>query len=126
MRGRVGIAGEGEPPLVVQARGADIAGPGQGRRIVAQDEVVVTDAGDGLVLRLPRLEVDEAAGEARSEGEILFEGAGSRGRATRLVYGLSGQSSQLEQPEFEYAGGATARAGRMVFLDGLHDVELRE
>jgi lipopolysaccharide transport protein LptA len=121
---RLGIARKGKPPLVVQARGAEIEGSADGRRIVAQDEVVVTDPEAGLVLHLPRLEVDEGDGLATSEGEIVFEGAGARGRASGLIYGLSGQPSRLKQPVLEHDTGSVVRGQEMLFLDGLHDVEL--
>ena len=122
---RLAIPREGKGPLVIQAKGAEIEGPEQGRKIVAQEEVVVTDPDDGLTLRLPRLEIDELAGVARSKGEIVFEGAGSSGTASELIYGLNGQPSELFDPVLEDASGMSVRADKAVLLDGLDDVELR-
>jgi lipopolysaccharide transport protein LptA len=122
---RLAIPREGKGPLVVQAKAADIDGPEQGRKIVAREEVVVTDPEDGLTLRLPRLEIDELAGVARSKGEIVFEGAGSSGSASELIYGLNGQPSELFDPVLIDASGMRMRADKAVLLDGLDDVELR-
>lgn len=122
---RLAIPREGKGPLIVQAKGADIDGPEQGRKIVAREEVVVTDPDDGLTLRLPRLEIDELAGWARSKGEIVFEGAGSSGSASELIYGLNGQPSELFDPVLIDATGMRMRADKAVLLDGLDDVELR-
>jgi lipopolysaccharide transport protein LptA len=122
---RLAIPREGKGPLVIQAKGADIDGPEQGRKIVVQEEVVVTDPEDGLTLRLPRLEIDEVAGVARSKGEIIFEGAGSSGSASELIYGLNGQPSELFDPVLDDASGMSVRADKAVLLDGLDDLELR-
>jgi lipopolysaccharide transport protein LptA len=122
---RLAIPRDGKGPLIVQAKGADIEGPEQGRKIVAHEEVVVTDPEAGLTLRLPRLEIDEIAGVARSTGEIVFEGAGSQGRASELIYGLNGQPSELFNPVIDDASGMRLRADKAVLLDGLDDVELQ-
>jgi lipopolysaccharide transport protein LptA len=121
---RLAIAREEGGPLIVQARGAEIEGQENSRRIVAHDEVVVTDPEQGLVLRLPRLVVDEATGEARSRGEIEFEGQGLTGEASEVIYGLAGQPTQLFNPVLRDSTGAELRADRIVLLDGLNDVEL--
>ena len=122
---RLTISRENGAPLIIRARGADIEGPAGARKIVARDEVIITDPEAGLVLTLPQLEVYEADGEARSIGEIVLEGAGSSGRASRLVYGLAGQPSQLYDPLIERADGTTTRADQAILFDGLDDVEFQ-
>ena len=75
-------------------------------------------------MQLPRLVVDEATGEARSRGEIEFEGQGLTGEASEVIYGLAGQPTQLFDPVLRDSTGAELRADRIVLLDGLNDVEL--
>ena len=121
----LGIARRGRGPLEVSAAVADVRGSAGERTMEIRDQVIVRDPEAGLVLSLPVLDVDETAGEARSNGEIRFESPGMQGRASGLVYGLSGQPSRLDEPRIEHADGGWIAAAQAVLFDGLRDFELR-
>jgi lipopolysaccharide transport protein LptA len=113
-------------PLIVTADRGAIEGKAGRRTMQFESGVVITDPEDGLVLTLPVLEVDESAGEARSHGEVRVEGAKLNGRATSLVYGLSGQPTELLEIELQNDEGARLTARKALLHDGLDDVELVE
>jgi lipopolysaccharide transport protein LptA len=112
-------------PLVVSAELGDYEGEAGERIIVFRRAVVIRDLAEGLVLTLPGLVVDEAAGEARSTEAISLEGPSMVGRAGTLVYGLHGQPTELSDPELQNADGLVVTARTAVLLDGLDDVEFR-
>jgi lipopolysaccharide transport protein LptA len=111
-------------PLVVSAQRAD-RDDANGRRVWRfEDEVVASESDRQLELRLPNLEVDELAGEARSSGDVRFSTTGLRGQARGLVYGLRGQPGSLDRPELFDERGGSLRAATAQLLDGLRDIEL--
>jgi lipopolysaccharide transport protein LptA len=115
-----------EDPVIVSAALGDYEGePGQ-RVMRFTKKVQLRDPIHGLVLNLPALEVDEAAGEARCTTELTFEGPTMSGHAASLVYGLRDQPTELTEAVLVDAEGLTVRAKRARLLDGLDDVELRE
>lgn len=110
--------------LVVSAKRGDRKGP-EGQRVWHFDEeVVFHDPEENLTLTLPVLDVDEAAGEARSQGDIRFTAPEGRGRATALLYGLRGQPSHITDPRIEDDQGGRMRADEATLWDGFDDVEL--
>jgi lipopolysaccharide export system protein LptA len=110
--------------LVVSATRGDRNGP-EGQRLWHFDEeVFFEDPDEELTLTLPVLDVDEAAGEARSVGEIQFDSMDGRGTATALVYGLQGQPSHLTDPRLSDDQGGRMRADEATLWDGFDDVEL--
>lgn len=112
-------------PLEIAADVGDIAGETGARTMIFENGVTIRDADAGLVLTLPRLEVDESTGEARSTAGLSVEGPALSGTADSLVYGLSGQPTVLESVDFENADGVRLEAARAVLVDGLDDVELQ-
>jgi len=111
-------------PLIIQAVSGHIAGARGERMMTFDREVILRDPEKQLVLRIPALVVDEAAGEARSTDQVTLEGDELSGQASRLVYGLIGQPSYLDDPELADGQGGTVRARRAILHDGLNDVEL--
>ena len=110
--------------LVVSAKRGDRKGP-EGERVWHfDDEVVFHDPQEDLTLTLPVLEVDQLAGEARSEGEIHFTAPEGRGQATALLYGLKGQPSHVSDPRIQDDVGGRLRADEATLWDGFDDVEL--
>jgi lipopolysaccharide transport protein LptA len=117
------LARDDKEPLVLSAETGDVEGE-PGRRIMRfENDVLVRDPEDGLVLTLPGLEVDEAAGEARSSGTVRVDGATLAGTASSLVYGLEGQPSRLFTVELVDKMHGRLVAERAVLYDGLDDVE---
>ena len=115
-----------EDPVIVSAALGDYEGePGQ-RFMRFTKRVELRDPTHGLLLSLPALEVDEAAGEARCTTELTFEGPTMNGRAASLVYGLRDQPTLFTDPVLVNADGLTVRAKTARLLDGLEDVELRD
>jgi len=115
-----------EDPVIVSAALGDYEGePGQ-RFMRFKKKVELRDPTHGLLLSLPALEVDEAAGEARCTTELTFEGPTMSGHAAALVYGLRDQPTELSDAVLVDANGLTVRAATARLLDGLDDVELRD
>jgi len=111
-------------PLIIRAVRGDREGKGNERVWRFEEEVVFNEEEKGVLLRLPSLVIDEEAGEARSDGEVLFEGPNMEGRASSLLYGLQGQPGELTFPEIEDERGGSMSADRAILLDGVRDVEL--
>jgi len=123
---RLELSREDHEPLIISADRADIDGEAGKRMMHFEEGVRVEDPEEGLVLLLPMLDVDEAAAEARSAGELRIEGSTLKGAASSLVYGLAGQPSRLFDLDFEDVLEGNLVAGEAVLLDGLEDVELRQ
>jgi lipopolysaccharide transport protein LptA len=118
------ILREGRAPLVVTAARGSRTGP-EGQRVWHFEErVVFREVDRGLELRLPYLDIDEEAGEARSSGDIRLAGPGVDGLATAVVYDLRGRPSTLATPEFVDVSGASLRASTATLRDGTRDIEL--
>ncbi len=121
---RLEVSRKDASPLIVRADTADIEGE-PGKRIVrVHGGIDVRDPEAGMRLSLPTLEVDEAAGEARSEGDVRFSAPGYDGRADALVYGLDGQPTRFEGLELRSTDGAVLRAAQATFVEGSDVVEL--
>lgn len=118
------ITREGRETLEVSARRGDRDGAAGSRVWRFAEQVVFHDPEQELELSLPVLEVDEAAGEARSSGEIHLAGAQLKGRAASLVWGLRGQPGRLDRPDFIDAAGRRVVAREATLWDGLRDIEL--
>jgi lipopolysaccharide transport protein LptA len=115
---------EGRGPLLVSALRGDRRG-GEGETYwTFEEEVVFREPDEGLQLSLSSLSIDDAAGEARSEGDIRFHAPNVDGTASSVLYGLNGQPGELTDPDFEdrQGGRMTAKLARL--LDGIRDVEL--
>lgn len=115
---------EGRQPLIVNAERGDRTGEEGNRVWNFEDSVVFREGERGLVLRLPQLEIDEAAGEARSAGDIRLTGPGVQGHTDALVYGLRGQPAQLTRPFLDDERGGQVSAREGLLLDGTNDIEL--
>ena len=118
------IEREDRGPLNVSAIRGDREGEDGERFWRFEEQVVFGDEEEGLTLRLPRLVVDEEAGEARSAGDIRFDAPNLRGTAASLVYGLRGQPGLLVRPELEDEQGGRLTALEAHLLDGFKDIEL--
>jgi lipopolysaccharide export system protein LptA len=109
-------------PLVIRALSGNIEGESGQRRLQFDRQVVLHDPVEGLTLHLPNLEVDEAEGVARCTEEVRLEGP-VEGSASRLVYGLQDQPTELYELVLRHDGATMS--SRIAFLhDGLDDVEL--
>ncbi len=111
-------------PLIVNAGRGDREGPAGKRVWNFAERVVFRENDHGLRLTLPQLANDEAAGEARSSGDIQLEAPNMSGHAAALVYGLSGQPGKLLAPVLTdpHAGRVSAREATL--WDGVRDIEL--
>ncbi len=116
---------ENAPPLVVSAERGDVDGM-QGQRLLRLEGGVRVheEGGDGFLLSLPTLEVDEASGEARSAGEVSLEYASHRGRAAWVVHGLKGQPTEIGGLEMSGPGGFSLTCQKARLLEATRDVEL--
>ncbi len=115
---------EGGPPLVLRAeRGAVEGRPGR-RKVLLEGAVQLDDRASGVHLTIPALEMDEAAGQARSLGEVRVRTSGWDGRASSVVYGLRGAPAELFGVEIETAEGGRLQASRALVRDRGRDVEL--
>ncbi|HKQ61042.1 MAG TPA: LptA/OstA family protein [Candidatus Polarisedimenticolaceae bacterium] len=121
---RLEIDRERGTPLLVSAAEGVVEGAQDARRMRFDSEVVLRDEGEGLELRLPTLEVDEAAGEARSQGDVRFSAPGARGRASALIYGLRSQPTRLESLALEDDAGGQVDAQHAELIEGLSRVQL--
>jgi len=111
-------------PIVVSAAIGDRQGAAGHYGWLFDKDVVFGDPETGLTLHLPSLEIDGVQDQARSSGDIRFEVPEARGRATAIVYGLSGQPRELSQPVIEDSAGGRLTAARAQMLDGIREVEL--
>jgi lipopolysaccharide transport protein LptA len=112
------------PPLVVSAERGGVEGS-PGRRLMRlEGGVSVREEEEGLAVSLPTLEVNEAAGEARSIGEVAVEDPSYKGRAAEIVYGLRGQPTVLSGLEIAGKDGSILSAQKATLLDGPRDVDL--
>ena len=112
------------PPLVVSAERGGVEGS-PGRRLMRlEGGVNVREEEEGLSVSLPTLEVNEAAGEARSIGEVAVEDPSYKGRAAAIVYGLRGQPTVLSGLEVTGKDGSILSAQKATLLDGPRDVDL--
>ncbi len=118
------IPREDRGPLLVSAALADRRGAQGEYRWFFEEEVVFREPDSGLLLRLPTLEIDRVAEEARSSGDIRFEAPNATGRASGLVYSLLGQPGELTDPLLEDRSGGRITAEHARLLDGIRDVEL--
>jgi len=112
------------PPLVVSAERGGIDGKPGEREVRLRGGVEAREQGEGLSMELPELEVDQAAGEARSVGAVRLASPAYAGSAESVVYGLEGQPTVLFGVRLEARDGGTLVAQRVRLLDGTDDVEL--
>ena len=114
---RVEVHRDGESPLVISATRGSLTGA-EGQRLVRlEGGVQVEDQYEELVVELNALEVNQAAGEARSIGEVRFEAPRYSGSARSVIYGLDDQPSVIHDPVMEAEDGSVIRAERAT-LDG--------
>lgn len=122
---RVEVDREGKPPLVLRAERGWVEGKAGDRHLRLEGGIEASDPGSALQFYLPIIEVREAEQTARSEGDIRFEGAGYRGRATALVHGLAdGSPSEMVAPFLEGEDGSSLSAQRASFLDPDERIDL--
>ena len=111
-------------PLIISADLAGVDGePGQ-RLLKLQGGVEIREEQDELQVSLPELEVDQAAGEARSIGAVSLTTPSHSGTAGSVVYGLEGQPTRLSAVRLVSQDGATLSTQRATLLDGTRDFEL--
>jgi lipopolysaccharide transport protein LptA len=121
---RVEISRDGKPPLVARAHRGAGSGP-QGQRIIRlEGGVEVFDQEAGVRASLPSLEIDQAAGLARSLGEVRVDGGTMRGRADAVIYGLESHPTELFVLQLEGADGSSLEAGHAVVGNGERRLEL--
>jgi len=118
------IQREERGPLLVSAARGDRTGTEGAWHWTFEEEVEFREGDSGLRLFLPVLEIDDAAGEARSRGAIRFQGPDLEGSAAAVVYGLQGQPGWLERPVLEDGQGGRMSADEARLLDGVRDVEM--
>jgi lipopolysaccharide transport protein LptA len=118
------IQREKRGPLIVSAQLGDREGKEGETHWHFENDVEFYEPEQGLRLSLPVLEYDEAAGEARSSGDIRFQTSNLKGRTTSLLYGLDGQAGEMLELELRDEQGGLLTADRARLLDGMRDVEL--
>lgn len=124
---RLVVARDDATPLIVVGGGDDrgsIRGEAPNRHVEIEGGLEVRDEDAGLVLRLPRLEVDEAAGLARSTGGVTFSSPGYQGRADEVLYDLAGGPIEMLAFAVDADDGSHLRADRALFLEGNEELEL--
>lgn len=109
---RLEIARDGDTPLVVRAERGTGTGD-QGKRVFhLEGGVEMSDEARGLHVSLPGVEIDQAAGSARSLGDVALEGPGYTGTASALVYALEGDApTELYRVAIRGASGESLTAG---------------
>ena len=113
---------EDGPPLVIRAERGSLTGS-EGQRLARlEGGVEVEEEIDQLLLKVPALEVNQAAGEARSLGDVEFRSPEYWGRALSVIYSLEDKPTLVHAPELESVDGSTLRAERARLLDGTRDV----
>lgn len=123
---RLEVYREGASPLLVSADQGSFAGA-EGRRLIRlEGGVSVEDEDEELRVSLDALEVNQAAGEARSLGGVEFSGPTFSGRADSVVYGLEDQPAVINAPVVESSDGSVLRAERARLLDGTRDVAFED
>jgi len=115
---------EDGPPLLVRAATGSVEGPSGRRRLRLGGGVELLDEGSRLRLHIPALELDEAAAQVRSSGQVVIETARWKGRADSVVYGLKGAPTEFFGVAVEDRSGGRIRASRAVSRDRGRDVEL--
>jgi len=123
---RFAIFREGQQPLVVKGEVGDVEGPVGKRMMRFEQQVWIHDPDLGLVVTMPTLIVDEAAGEARSIDGIDFEGEIESGHAELMIYGLEGQPTQFFDLTIDDGAGGTLSSRQATLLDGFDDIELHD
>ena len=111
-------------PLLVKAKRGRVTGSPDRYVFRLEGGVELEDEEEGLSLSLSALEVNEAAGEARSLGKVEFTAPDYTGTAASVVYGLKDQPTVLLGPEIQASDGSTLHAESARLLDGTHDFEL--
>lgn len=113
---------EDGPPLVIRAERGSLTGS-EGQRLARlEGGVEVEEEIDQLLLKVPALEVNQAAGEARSLGDVEFRSPEYWGRALSVIYSLEDKPTLVHAPELESIDGSSLRAERARLLDGTRDV----
>jgi len=113
---------EDGPPLVIRAARGSLTGS-EGQRLARlEGGVEVEEEVDQLLLKVPALEVNQVAGEARSLGDVEFRSPEYWGRALSVIYSLEDKPTLVHAPELESIDGSTLRAERARLLDGTRDV----
>jgi lipopolysaccharide transport protein LptA len=121
---RLEVEREGEPPLIIRADAAGVDGSAGQRRVDLRGGVEVAEGDHGLKVTVPELDIDEAAGEARSVGPVRVEAPSYHGEAESIVYGLRGQPTLGLGIRLTSAAGAELSALRVRLNDGTRDFEL--
>jgi lipopolysaccharide transport protein LptA len=113
---------EDGPPLKIRAPRGSLTGS-EGQRLVRlEGGVEVEEEVDRMLLKVPALEVNQAAAEARSLGGVEFRSPEYRGQALSVIYSLEDEPTLIHAPELEAMDGSTLRAERARLLDGTRDV----
>jgi len=115
---------EDRGPLIINAARGNRQGDEGHRMWHFEERVVFRESDRGLNLVLPVLDIDEAAGEARSEGDIRLHAPKLDGHAEGLVYGLRGQPGKLVRPVLNQAEGGRVTSREATLWDGVRDVEM--
>jgi len=113
---------EDGPPLVIRATRGSLTG-NEGQRLARLEGGVEVEEEVGrLLLKVPALEVNQAAGEARSLGGVTFRSPEYSGHALSVIYSLEDKPTLVHAPVLEAIDGSTLRAERARLLDGTRDV----
>lgn len=115
---------EGQAPLVLTAtRGA---GSGvQGKRVVRlEGGVTLRDDDAGLDLEIPTVEIDQVNGVVRSLGPVRLKHESWTGEASAVVYGLTGQPTEVLSLTLDGPEGGHLNAHRALIPVGSRTLTL--
>lgn len=119
---RLEIYREDGPPLIIRAARGSLTGS-EGQRLARlEGGVEVEEETDRMLLKVPALEVNQAAAEARSLGGVEFRSPDYWGRALSVIYSLEDQPTVVHAPVLESIDGSTLRADKARLIEGTRDV----
>jgi lipopolysaccharide transport protein LptA len=111
--------------VVLRAASSKVVGEEGNRDMNFTGPVVLYDPDLEIQVEMPALNVDEAAGLARSDGAVRIENDDQVTDAASLTYGLNGQPTRLDRLELQDQDGGLLVARTAYLHDGFSDIEFQ-
>ena len=111
-------------PLVVYADFANWEGEPGARFVRVEGGIEVREEEDGLSVNIPVLEIDEAAGEARSLGGVRFEAVEMQGTAASVIYPLDDRPTVFRDLAVTMGDRYRLRAETATLVEGSEEILL--
>ena len=111
--------------VVLRAASSKVIGVEGDRDMSFTGPVVLFDPDLDIQIEMPALNVDEAAGLARSDGAVRIANDDQVTDAASLTYGLNGQPTRLDRLELQDQNGGLLVARTAYLHDGFSDIEFQ-